>query len=426
MFHLCGITAWCLMAVVCALGTAVTAKAQNVGLDIRMPKVDKVIVMTADGVNLRKAPSATAPRLMYEEGDMSDYWDYFWSNQRKGGKAVSFRQDCPIMVINETSEWYGVVYSDIYQGQRLVYVSKKFAKEVELTPITPEFLNTTEYYAVTSGIYRGYFMGSFWNMGDSGLFAGRIINGLAVYNHGTVGWFERAEDGLKRFKIEKDFLKITYGSEVSIQKNSGGETYTNFDVTKLTTNEFGQIVKRIKDECGGPSERSEIYCNYNGELRQLTYFSPTETLFKDIMVSYPANLPTTPEIANPNDPKPVQPYRISKVNPKCNYEWRGLSVKEVLITHEGMLLKMEFDNRLYHEEWININRQATVSIPGTSIKAKLTHKKDIEVSPGKTLIGPNEVKTFYLQFEPLPKDTRVFDFHETPTSRWKITGISVQ
>lgn len=444
MFHLCGITAWCLMAVVCALGTAVTAKAQNVGLDIRMPKVEKVIEITADGVNLRKAPSATAPRLMWWCEPGTDICDYVWSDQKQYKGATpsgTYKGGC-YLVVDETDEWYGIMTENGIPA----YVSKKFAQQIETQPITPEMLTKVEGYGdkyqkpgITKGIYRGYAMIDINGFESDGILFGRIVNGVLVFNHHTGGSISFWEDE-KRISAEKEKdrwgyerLNITYGPKISIKYKNPNDEYAPgydgqdiLDMEKLTTAEFADLLKQSGYKKGMTGNWGQIYVGIGGNVVHLVDYDITDPLFKDKAVTIPANLPTTPEIANPNDPKPVQPYRISKVNPKCNYAWRGLSVKEVLITHEGTLLKMEFDNRLYHEEWININRQATVSIPGTSIKAKLTHKKDIEVSPGKTLIGPNEVKTFYLQFEPLPKDTRVFDFHETPTSRWKITGISVQ
>lgn len=121
------------------------------------------------------------------------------------------------------------------------------------------------------------------------------------------------------------------------------------------------------------------------------------------------------------------PYKIYKNNPTCSYAWRGLSIKEVLITEKGTVLRMQFDNRLYHEGWININSNAYLTVPGTNVKAQLRRvHSGITTSPGHTNIGYNEVRTFELVFDSLPENTTVFDFYETPTSRWKIQGVRVK
>lgn len=119
-------------------------------------------------------------------------------------------------------------------------------------------------------------------------------------------------------------------------------------------------------------------------------------------------------------------YSISKTRPSCSYAWPGLSITSLSITEKATTLNMQFNNRLYHEGWMNINSNAYLTIPGTSIKAKLKGAWGVSTSPGKTNITYNEVRTFTLIFEPLPENTTTFNFYETPTSRWKIEGVRVR
>lgn len=121
-----------------------------------------------------------------------------------------------------------------------------------------------------------------------------------------------------------------------------------------------------------------------------------------------------------------KPYSVTKFSPSCRYAWPGLSIQRVIITEKYTQLEMQFNNKLYHEGWININGNAYLTVPGTSIKARLKNTSGISTSPGHTNINYSEVKTFYLTFEPLPENTTVFDFYETPSSRWKIQGVSVK
>lgn len=136
------------------LGFACFADAQQyAGLDIRMPKIEKFIVLTADDVNLRKAPSTTAPKLMGIEDEMGEY-SVFWSNKSCRGESMKFMKDAPLMVLSETDEWYGVPYMNRMDKNLMVYVSKKFAKEIQPSPVTPEFIQSQNEFVMTKGRYR--------------------------------------------------------------------------------------------------------------------------------------------------------------------------------------------------------------------------------------------------------------------------------
>ena len=143
--------------------TGVACHAQYVGLDVSMPKVDKVIEVTADGVNMRKSPSAAAPKLVRLCYDETDNCCYGWSNDRRERGVVAFAAPASkgdvFMVTSETDEWYGVIaYEDTP-----VFISKKYAQDAELTPITSEMLTKIDDYGfgkmqspgVTKGIPSG-------------------------------------------------------------------------------------------------------------------------------------------------------------------------------------------------------------------------------------------------------------------------------
>lgn len=120
------------------------------------------------------------------------------------------------------------------------------------------------------------------------------------------------------------------------------------------------------------------------------------------------------------------PYSITKTSPSCSYAWPGLSIKSVTINANATILNMQFNNRLYHEGWININGNAYLTVPGTNIKARLKGANGVSTSPGRTNITYSEVRSFTLIFESLPENTTTFNFYESPSSRWKIEGVRVK
>jgi len=132
------------------------------------------------------------------------------------------------------------------------------------------------------------------------------------------------------------------------------------------------------------------------------------------------------EVAIQNIVASRDPYSIEKTNPTCDYAWPGLSILEVSINENKTVLQMQFNNRYYHEGWINISPEAYLSVPGTNIKARLKDHYGIAISPDRSNLTYSEVRKFSLTFESLPENTTTFDFYETPTSRWKIQGVRVK
>ena len=108
-----------------AVMSSVVCLAQYVGLEVKMPKISKVIEVTTDGVNMRQSPSAAAPKLVRLCYDETDNCCYGWSNDRRERGVVAFAAPASkgdvFMVTSETDEWYGVIaYEDTP-----VFISKK-------------------------------------------------------------------------------------------------------------------------------------------------------------------------------------------------------------------------------------------------------------------------------------------------------------
>lgn len=59
------------------------AMAQNPKLEIRRPRIINAIEVISDGVNLRKSPSSTAPKLLWWCEGEGDCCSYVWSAPNK-------------------------------------------------------------------------------------------------------------------------------------------------------------------------------------------------------------------------------------------------------------------------------------------------------------------------------------------------------
>lgn len=164
------------------LGMALQSVAQKVDLN----KV-KFIVVTTDGVNMRKAPNTNSAKLVTEwltDGEGCDSRSYpVWSDTRKQkdysrGPANPYTgQTLP--VIGETSEWYKVIYWDFVEGSFVVYISKRFCHETSLV----NWFSRNTYTVIHGGPYAGWTIidNSDPENGDEYII-GRLVNGMMVYS----------------------------------------------------------------------------------------------------------------------------------------------------------------------------------------------------------------------------------------------------
>ncbi len=172
--------------------TALGSSAVTFPFNVKAPAWNKIAVCTAkDGINIRKAPSATAPRMVYNEAKIEDYETpltclAYWGNKTGGSiMPVLFNDFAP--VVTEQPGWVellniGPVGSN---GPSNGWVSTKYCKVSEITPISATAKPLRSDFMILNtgnsieGEYGMYFTGDEMN-GIATFYIGRIADGKLV------------------------------------------------------------------------------------------------------------------------------------------------------------------------------------------------------------------------------------------------------
>ena len=163
------------------LGFTLNGMSQEVDLN----KV-KFIVVTTDGVNMRKAPNTNSAKLVTEwltDGEGCESRSYpVWSDTRKpsgysrSSASPYIGQTMP--VIGETNDWYKAIYWDFVEGSFVVYIAKRFCREMSLV----NWSSNSSYSVIQGGPFAGWVVidNSDPENGDEYII-GHLINGMMVY-----------------------------------------------------------------------------------------------------------------------------------------------------------------------------------------------------------------------------------------------------
>ena len=207
---------------------------------LKVPKFKKIIELVNQGVNLRKEPNTTSPRLVgWFLGDRAllkrggvindtDKWrlQFAWENEAGGkGKLAKAKY---LLVVDEDDEWYHALpligNLEVYQASnKLVYVSKKVCRVKSSKLLSSSYFE--KFYTFTSGKYRGY--SCFQDYAESSFyetfFMGRIENGVGF------GWtvvddrFDKTKRNPDNYSSDYDLhrMKIVVGEKVVYTDNHG-------------------------------------------------------------------------------------------------------------------------------------------------------------------------------------------------------------
>ena len=278
-----------LLALLPAVSFAQSKTVKAPSLDIKVPQVGKLCIVTGSEINIRKSPSATAPKLMTTCYPGSDDCTLIWSGQKGRGFNSPFtaNQNQVLPIIDETPEWFKVIPNAYYAIQG--YISQKFSKACEVPPITPEMLNCYDSYdyenmqkpGIVKGKYAGYAIIDCNGYETAGYSVGRIIDGYLIsVPVPTKKWvgFEY-DDQCKRVKVKKDNETLTfyYGKEVAYIEDEYNQC---LDFSKLTDQEIAGILYYLEVKPGVTSDIGDIYTNVNGQIVKVFTYDLTNSSFK--------------------------------------------------------------------------------------------------------------------------------------------------
>lgn len=251
----------------------------QIGYEVVMPKIQKIIQSTGDNVSLRKSPSTTAPRLMMVCVDETDNCCATWSDdpatKRRGyySSLITAYKDQNFIVLDETPEWYCV----LAQYGNIAYISKRFSKEVALSPVTRNDIHRVSAFGYeveqkawfAPEKYADYVAVNVSGFEKDGVMFGRIIDGFLALSHQFKPSF-MSESSSKRLSISKDRETIYYNPNLEF------ENHFMLDFTLLNESEIDAILPYADVVAGKPSTYCEIVGLVNGELRLLAEISTEE------------------------------------------------------------------------------------------------------------------------------------------------------
>lgn len=123
------------------IAMSITAFAAPPQFEVQSPTWTKIAISTnPDGINIRKSPSTSAPKLVYDENKIEDY-DVplaclgFWSSAPARGSVHAIPFNGPAPIVRESNGWYeieGIGANCSGSG----WVSAKLCKAIEPAPIT--------------------------------------------------------------------------------------------------------------------------------------------------------------------------------------------------------------------------------------------------------------------------------------------------
>lgn len=157
---------------------------------VNAPKFKGIAVSTAeDGVNIRKSPSATAPRLIYDESKIEAYdvpatFYGFWSSAplKRNQSAIKFYG--PNLTVNEQDGWLEI-WNIGPKNEQNGWVSAKYCKMIPLRPVTPANYPNNENFIWLNvaeddqGLYA--LVKNYNEMDDcADFYVGRVVNGVVV------------------------------------------------------------------------------------------------------------------------------------------------------------------------------------------------------------------------------------------------------
>lgn len=170
------------------LAVAVKSVAQ-IPFGLTFPSPDNFVMVTTNGVNLRKAPNTTSQRLVFRSGTLVDCYDceddLVWTSgpMKRGESPVNPKL---LYIRGESGDWWYVkYYKSLYGGMgysEMAYIMKKFCKKLTPKNLPLSAPSDKNIIVLRSGKYES--MCIEWLYGEYDcliLRLGRYINGMYVF-----------------------------------------------------------------------------------------------------------------------------------------------------------------------------------------------------------------------------------------------------
>lgn len=158
--------------------------------NVAPPKYTKMVRCNADdGVNVRKFPSATAPRALYDENKI-EYFDFpvavysFWSTGKTGGSIHAAKFTGVKPMISESNGWYEVPEVGPVGKDGMItsgWVSGQYCTAFDIIPITPSLISAKNLslQSADDGKLMVYYSSDDMNS-EYSFYVGKLVNGQLV------------------------------------------------------------------------------------------------------------------------------------------------------------------------------------------------------------------------------------------------------
>lgn len=224
---------------------------------------------TEGGVNIRKAPSTTAPKLVYNEAKIEDFetplkYLAYWGS-RTGGNihAVTFNGIAPVVSIKDG--WIELL-KEGPKNESNAWVSSKYCKVTEITPIrassnpaSPQVL----FFNIEENVYAIYLETDEMN-GEATFYIGKVADGKIVCPYAyTCEYYDCVSNESDSPSISKNqFGSYCYYATKKGQTEIIGEygEYYTPNISKLPAETLDFVIKQAK-----PLDSTTIIYLYDGK-----------------------------------------------------------------------------------------------------------------------------------------------------------------
>lgn len=391
----------------------------------KLSDLTDIIKIEGNNVNLRKAPSAKAPRLVRLVGGEYDYvFDCGWSDEVKGTTEPVYGYSFYPSVQLDRNQDFGK-YDDIPDGTEFwiklaynaagvyypVWVKRNFCNIMPASNIYADryYANNYQKYQLSirkDGIYEGLclYQAKIENENDpEGLFLGMLVDGQVVlplrFKNKLISVFNQDED-VQGIEVCDGYIRYNPSYEGNAEYEGGG--FMTLDMDRLSDDDISNILS----QCEYATEQEQMILlgnTFDGGFFRVTVPTDGTSFFglpvEKVSVKYDK---ATPRVIN---------------NPSHSYINPGTRLERVLVQPNGTTLEMSFVNTSGLRQW-NINCDAYITCDATPGKQyKLLRTRGVNISPKPTNVSGNrnERISFSMTFEPIPLHAKTLTLVEGPS-----------